>query len=231
MSEILHSPDLPRKQRSLLAPMLVSALDEEAQEFLRHRSTPRKFGHDQLIQQRGDRAEGVWWIESGAVTVGQFLPDGEFRRVALLGPGDSYGELALFSGRPRVVDAISRGESALRFIPARAMEELFAARPDTAQVMLGAMAQQLQEMLDVVAGMRRGTSVTRVAGLLANLSADSGADADINITQQELGELLGLTRATVNQALAALELGGAIRRSYGKLSVIDREALALAALS
>ena len=208
--------------------MLVSVLDEAAQDFLRQRSSLRRFAPDQIIQQRGDKGEGLWWIERGAVTVGRFHPDGEFRRVALLGPGDSYGELAMLSGRPRVVDAISRGESELRFVPARAIEELFAARPETAQVMLGAMALQLQEMLDIIAGIRRGTGLARIAGLLVNLSA--GAATTVTTTQQELGELLGLTRATVNLALSELESQGAIRRSYGKVEILAPEELALAAL-
>ena len=211
--------------------MLVSALDEEAQAFLRDRSAVRQFTADQLIQQRGDKADGVWWIESGAVTVGQYLPDGEFRSVALLGPGDSYGELALFSGRPRVVDAVSRGNSQLLFIPGKAMEELFAARPETTRVMLGTMAQQLQEMLDVIAGIRRGTSLARVAGLLANLAGEDVTGTTVTITQQEMGELLGLTRATVNLALRELEREGLIERSYGKIALLDREAIARASVA
>ena len=80
--------------------MLFETLDTALQAHLIKGSTEREFGDGQIIQQRGDVADGFWLIQQGAVTVGQFLPDGEFRAVALLGPGDSYGELAVFSGRP-----------------------------------------------------------------------------------------------------------------------------------
>ena len=67
-------------------------------------------------------AEGFWLIESGSVAVGQFLPDGDFRGVALLGPGDSWGELAMFADRPRVVDAVARSACKLRHIRAPQFE-------------------------------------------------------------------------------------------------------------
>ena len=214
----------------MLAPMMVSALDQAGQDYLRQRSILRRFGTNQIIQQRGEKADGIWWIESGSVMVGQYLPDGEFRSLALLGPGDSYGELALFSGRPRVVDAVARENSELLFVPGRAIDSLFHARPATMRIMLGAMGQQLQEMLDVVAGIRRGTSLARVAGMIANLGGDADPGETISITQQELAELLGLTRATVNIALGELEAEGVIRRSYGKVTILDPATLRLASL-
>lgn len=211
--------------------MLVSVLDVEAQEFLKARSSPREFEPDQIIQQRGEQGDGLWWIETGSVSVGQFLPDGEFRRLALLGPGDSYGELALFAGRPRVVDAVARVVCRVRFVPADAIDHMFAARPETMRQMLTAMAQQLQESLGMITGTRRGASLARVAGLLRNLCGEADASAEITITQQEIGELLGLTRATVNLALGELERRDVLKRSYGKIAVTQPEALGQLAAS
>ena len=88
--------------------MLFSALPPDMRSELRINASSRTFSDGQMIQQRGDEADGFWLVETGSVAVGQFLIDGEFRAVGLLGPGDSYGELALFSGRPRVVDAVAR---------------------------------------------------------------------------------------------------------------------------
>ena len=214
-----------------MAPMLIPALDENARSFLKTKGIRRSFAHDQIIQQRGDKAEGVWLIESGAVIVGQFLPEGEFRSVALLGPGDSYGELALFSGLPRVVDAIARGPSELMHIPGSAVDALFAERPEAMRLMLGAMAQQLQEVLDIVAGIRRGSSMARIAAMLANLSGNAHGEARIAITQQELGELLGLTRATVSTALGELERDGVLERGYGSIRLLQPERLRLLSIS
>ena len=71
--------------------MLFSALDRGLQAHLLRISRLREFADGQIIQQRGDAADGFWLIDEGAVRVGQFMPDGEFRAVALLGPGCARG--------------------------------------------------------------------------------------------------------------------------------------------
>ncbi|MBX7533801.1 Crp/Fnr family transcriptional regulator [Qipengyuania sp. 1XM1-15A] len=211
--------------------MLFSALDPALQAHLVRTSRERAFADDQIIQQRGDPADGFWLIEEGAVRVGQFLPDGEFRAVALLGAGDSYGELAVFSGKPRIVDAVSRGESRLRLIAAKPFLEALGNYPASTRALLGALSEQLQDTLSIVAGLRHGTNPARLAGILATMAGEEGGTASITITQQELADLLGVTRATANAALKELQQRGLVERGYGSVRVPDRDRLARFALA
>ena len=211
--------------------MLFSALDSALQAHLIRTSRERVFSDGQIIQQRGDPADGFWLIEQGSVRVGQFLPDGEFRAVALLGAGDSYGELAVFSGKPRIVDAISRGESRLRLMAARPFLEALANYPASTRKLLGALSEQLQDTLSILAGLRHGTNPARLAGLLSTMAGDEGGVLRVTITQQELADLLGVTRATANAALKDLQKRGLIERGYGSIRVPDRDRLARFALS
>lgn len=217
-------------QRSLSTPMLFDALPAAMREELTSGSRPQRFSDGQIIQQRGEEAEGFWLIDQGIVRIGQFLPHGEFRGVALLGPGDSYGELAWLAAAPRVVDAVSRGESVLRYIAGTRLDPLLAADPSAARSLLGAMARQMQELLDIIAGIRRGTALARVAGLLATFAQGSDEQAEVTITQQELGELLGLTRASVNASLRELEKLGLLERRYGAITILSPQELQLASL-
>jgi len=178
-----------------------------------------------MIQQRGDSPAGFWLIEEGSVAVGQFLRNGDFRGVALLGPGDSWGELAMFAERPRVVDAVARSDCRLRHIGAANFERELQANPLAMRALLSALSLQLQEVLDVVAGIRRGSAQARVAGMLLTLNDKSDTPGLVTISQQELGELLGLTRATVNTALRFYQDQGSIQRQYGAIAVLDAEAL------
>lgn len=225
MSDILQSGS-----RSPATPSLFAALPERLQGQLRSGAPLTRFAEGQLIQQRGDAPAGFWLLEQGSVAVGQFLRSGDFRGVAMLGPGDSWGELALFADRPRVVDALARTPCELRHIRKADLEALLENNPTCMRAMLGLLSQQLQEVLDIVGGIRRGTATARVAGMLATMAGDGVNCARITIAQHELGELLGLTRATVNAALKHYENQGLIRRFYGGVEVLDREALALAAL-
>lgn len=66
--------------------MLFEALPAPVRAALAHQAPQRAFADGQIIQQKGEEADGFWLIEHGAVSVGQFTPGGEFRGVALLGP-------------------------------------------------------------------------------------------------------------------------------------------------
>ncbi|QFT76139.1 Crp/Fnr family transcriptional regulator [Erythrobacter sp. THAF29] len=206
--------------------MLFSALPSELQERLRADGSPRRFDGGQIIAQRGDEAEGFWLLEEGSVSIGQFLADGEFRAVAVIGPGDSWGELAMFANRPRVVDAVARTRSEVRHIRSQVFEALLLEHPEASRLLLGTLSQQLQELLDVVAGIRRGSAGARVAGILAMMAEGNDLPVRIAISQQELADLLGLTRATVNIALKELEQLSLVRRAYRSIEVLDRERLA-----
>lgn len=210
--------------------MLFSALDSGLQAHLLRISREREFADGQIIQQRGDPADGFWLIEEGNVRIGQFLPDGEFRAVALLGAGDSYGELAVFSGKPRIVDAVSRGESRLRLIAARPFLDALGNYPASSRALLGALSEQLQDTLSILAGLRHGTNPARLAGLLATMAGNGEGAGTVSITQQELADLLGVTRATANAALRVLQQRGLAERGYGSVRVADRERLARFAL-
>jgi CRP-like cAMP-binding protein len=217
--------------RSLRAAMLFAALPTALQESLRRAAPLRRFADGQLIQQKGDAARGFWLIEEGAVAAGQFLAGGEFRAVALLGPGDSYGELAWLSGNPRIVDAVARGPAALRHLDGAGFERALGADPAAMRALLGAMATQLQEVLDLLPAIRRGSIAVRAAAVLANMAGGAGEPREVAVTQQELADLLGVTRASVSGALGALEAEGLIERGYGCIRVPDAARLRAAALA
>lgn len=207
--------------------MLFDALEETLKQRLIAVSPARTYSDGQFIQHRGSKADGFWLIEEGSVRVGQHLPDGEFRAMAVLGPGDSYGELAVFAQSPRVVDGLSRGTSRVRFIAAAPFLDALAQSPTSSRALLGALSAQLQDTLDLIAGLRRGTNPARLADLIGNLVEPDGVT---RITQQELAELLGVTRATANSALRSLEEAGLIERGYGTIRILKPEALSALAL-
>ena len=202
--------------------MLFAGLEADLKERLIASSPLRRFDDGQLIQQRGTQADGFWLIDEGSARVGQYLVDGEFRAVAVLGPGDSFGELAVFAGTPRVVDAVARGPTRLRFIARNRFLPALEGYPASSRALLGALSAQLQDTLDQLAGLRRGSNPARLAGLLINLAGQGYAT---RITQQELAELLGVTRATANAALRTLEHAGAVERGYGSIQIADKDLL------
>lgn len=211
--------------------MLFSSLPEDLQQTLRATASPKEFADGQLIQSRGDVPDGFWLIEAGRVSVGLFEPGGEFRAIAMLGPGDSYGELAMLSNQPRIVDAIARGPATLRAIRAATFGAVLDRHPEAMRSLLAALALQLQDSIVLLAGVGRGSARTRMARLLLNFAGKDPGSHRLAITQQELADLLGITRATANQALGVLEDEGVIERGYGVVAIPDRARLRAAASS
>lgn len=209
----------------MLNPTLFSTLPVAMQQLLRAAGVVRRFTAGQMIQHRGDEGSGVWLIERGQVRIGQFDREGNFDALALLGEGDSYGELAVFARQPRVVDALAVGEVALLWIPAGAIELALGSDPAALRGLLAGMAAQFQEALNLLALLRRSRGGDRIAQLLAALAGASSAPRRIVITQQELADMVGTSRMTVSTALERIEREGLIRRGYGWIEVHDPEGL------
>lgn len=211
--------------RSALAPTLFGAINPELRAELLAGAPLREVADGQIIQQRGDASAGFWVIERGRVRIGRYLASGEFRGIAVLVSGDSWGELAVLARNMRAVDAVADGAAQLRCITASAFEDALRRDPASLRQLTGALAEELQEVLGLLAVAGKDNNDARVAAMLANLAGAGEGPSTIMIGQQELGELLGLTRVTINKMLRELERQGLIERGYRKIRVADRQNL------
>lgn len=224
MSNTRHLRSRGGSSRTILAPTLFSRLPGPLQAQLKKQAPRRRFPAGALIQQVGDGASGFWLIEQGAVQIGVFRADGAFRAVGILEEGDSYGELALMGRSKRVADAIARVPSELLWIDGSRYEQAIGEDAAIMRDLVGAMALELQELIGYVAGFRGGSAKNRVAAVLANVARHSGEPALV-VTQSEIADLAGVTRATAASALREFEARGALRRRYGAIEILDRALL------
>ena len=234
MSNSIHLSSPP--MRSLVVPTLFGELEPTVRGQLLAAAPRRDFADACMIQQRGDRPSGFWVIEQGKVRIGIYGLKGEFRAIAMLGTGDSYGELALFAGNRRAVDAVADGPVTMRWIDARAFEAALLCDPQSMRNMVRVLSVQLQELLGLLASLSNGSAATRIAATLVSLCVGGQADSNagpvsLALNQQDLAELTGLTRVTVSKCLADLEQQGAVRRGYRKIEICDLAAVQRAAIS
>lgn len=205
----------------------VAALPSDIrQQFLRH-GRSRKFAKGELIQQRGDAGEEFWHILSGSVQIGRYSVDGELNIFALLGPGESFGEQAFLGEFPRLVDAIAGSEAILIQIGDAELEAAIASDPSVARILLKAMAHMVQQAFDLIDAGRNLSTAERVAQALLRLCHEGDSNVAIPVTQQDLADLVGVSRVSLGKALAKLEASDLIRRRYGRIIVKDWTALHL----
>lgn len=216
--------DFLQSLRSPLHASLLAGLDEARLAPFLERAVPKSFAARQVIQQRGEEAAGCWIIRSGGVRLGQFRPDGKFIVLSLLGPGESWGELALLRCAPRVVDAVATEATELLWVEAARFDAVLEQHPETMRDLLRLLGDQLQFSLETLVAIRGEGAESRMAALLASLGSHG---APLRLTQQDLSELAGLSRMTTFGLLKEWEAAGLIRRSYGTITVCDPAGLRL----
>lgn len=222
MPKIVQSQNAPENTgRSIGAPSLFDSLPKAVQDELRLGAIHRNFADGQLIWHRGDAAKGFWIIENGQAKLGHHSSAGEMQALFILGPGDSFGELACFGEFPRVVDAEAVGKLQMLWISSDVLSSAITKAPKTSGALIKALSQQLQEALDRLIVFRNLPAPKRLAQNLLALCEGRAAPVKLNIRQQELAELVGVSRMTIASTLAQFDELGLVKRHYRHLVVAD----------
>jgi CRP-like cAMP-binding protein len=195
------------------------------QDELRAKAIRRTFSPGQFLYHRGDVADGFWIVEKGQVKLGHHDAQGNMHVLFILGPGDSFGELACLGKFDRVLDAEALGVVEMSWISDKIFSEIIGRSPEVSREMLKILAIQLQEALDNLLVIRNMPAPKRLAQRLLAFVGDREPPVKLGIKQQELAELIGVSRMTIASALAELESKGLVTRHYRHLIVEDPAAL------
>lgn len=203
----------------------VTALPETVRADLLARGQVRSFAKGQIIQQRGDTAKEFWYIESGSVQIGRYGVGGRLTLFALLGAGDVFGELAFMGEFPRTVDAIAGSDSVLIRIGERELWSLMDSDAAVTRLLLKTMALTVQEAFDLIESSRNLSVPQKLAQALLQLSGNQEDGTQVMATQQDLADLVGVSRVSLGKAMTRLQVAGVIEPSYGFVTIRDRAAL------
>jgi len=213
-------------QVPVFAPLAASDLEQVAE--VCH---PRRFGAGEVIFREGDESNTCYIVRSGHARAVREHADGRQIALATFGPGDIFGELALFDDERRsatiqTIDAIE----ALAILGPD-MRRLMLRRPQLAVALAGNLARRLRATNERLANQSFQTVQSRVAGVIAGLVeqavAEGAAPGDVTITatQADLAMLAGSSRESASRFLATLERAGVISQGRGRLTVHDPDAL------
>jgi CRP-like cAMP-binding protein len=197
-------------------------------------TVPRRFDAGESVFREGDESDTCYVVRSGHVRAVREHQDGRSITLARFGPGDIFGELAMFDNERRsaTVEAIERTEAIA--ILGGDMRRLLKEHPDIAVKLLAALGRRLRETNERLARQSFQTVQSRVAAVLAQLVAAERAegaedtpegDVLITSTQAELAQLAGSSRESASRFLAVLERAGIITQGRGRLVIHDPGAL------
>lgn len=216
---------VPRDEFALLA----GAAPEEVAELLSH-GRRRRFSGGEVVFHAGDPADCVHFVRAGRFAVRITTEFGDVATLNVVGPGDSFGELALLTPdaqRSATVAALEAGETLS--VHAIDFRRLRKERPQTDALLsqlLAARVRQLSGQLVDALYLPAETRVRRRLLDVARAYAGDGSDtASVPLTQEELASLAGTSRATVNKVLREEQEQGALELRRGRTTVLDAAAL------
>jgi CRP-like cAMP-binding protein len=208
-----------------------SALGDEDLMRVAEVTVPRSFRPGEVVFHEGDQSDTCYVVRSGHVRVVREHTDGRSLTLATMGPGDIFGELAIFDEERRSATVESLEETEVVAILAGDMRRMLREHPDIAVKLLAALSRRLRETNERLSRQSFQTVQSRVAAVLAELVATArseGAvetDVLITATQNDLAQLAGSSRESASRFLAVLERAGIITQGRGKLIVHDPAAL------
>ena len=219
-------------ERTLAHTPLFAALDEEAAEALRATMTDIRVEKGDTLFHEGEPGNQLFVIVDGKIKLGASSGDGRETLLAVLGPGEMFGELSLFDPGPRTSTATALTPAHLMALGHDDLMPWLRGRPEVARSLLLALAKRLRRTNEAMADLVFSDVPGRVAKALLELAAKFGTrqpDQSVlvthDLTQEELAQLVGASRETVNKALADFQNRGWLRLEQRSVVLVDLERL------
>jgi CRP-like cAMP-binding protein len=191
----------------------------------------RKFSRGEVVFHQEDPADTLHLVVKGRFAVRVATRLGDTVVLAVVGPGDMFGELSLLGDeavrRSATVAALEAGET--QSVHQIDFDRLRRRRPETSEVLIAILAAQVRRLSDhlvealYVAADKR--VLRRLVDLTATYAHDDGSEATIPLTQEDMAGLAGTSRATVNRVLREEEERGSVRLARGRTTILDLDAL------
>ncbi|HEV3094179.1 MAG TPA: Crp/Fnr family transcriptional regulator [Solirubrobacteraceae bacterium] len=208
-----------------------ATLDSEDLERVAALAVPRSFEPGQVVFREGDASDTCYMVRCGRARAVREHADGRTITLADFGPGDIFGELAMFEDERRsaTVEAVQATEVVAVLGPD--MRRLMVEHPQISMRLVIALGRRLRDTNERLARQSFQTVQSRVAVVLRDLVAEAIASGEfprevlVRATQADLAKLAGSSRESASRFLAVLERAGVISQGRGRLVVHDPSAL------
>ena len=187
----------------------------------------------QFLFKRGDPPCGLYAVLEGAVRISAVSAQGKEAVLSLVETPHWFGEICLFDNLPRTHDALATGACTLLQVPQAAMLDILEQHPMFWRDMALLMSHKLRLSLINIEQISLMPASVRLAHRLLMIAQGYGEIEPprrvLQLPQEDLAAMLGLSRQTINSLLKALEQQGIIGLSYGAIEILDFNRLRLAA--
>jgi len=208
-----------------------TTLEADDLERIAEVAVPRQFEPGQVVFREGDASDTCYVVREGHARAIRTHGDGRTITLATFGPGDIFGELAMFEDERRSATIEAIETTSVVGVLGPDMRRLMKEHPDISARLVVALGRRLREMNERLSRQSFQTVQSRVAVVLSELVAqeiadgNDGQDVLVTATQADLAQLAGSSRESASRFLAVLERAGVISQGRGRLVVHNPAAL------
>ncbi|MFW6125621.1 MAG: Crp/Fnr family transcriptional regulator [Chloroflexota bacterium] len=203
--------------------LIFSALTDAELGQLSRIAMERKLNPGEFVFWDGDEGDWFYIVAEGQIKVLKHSSSGKEFIIAFFGPGEMFGDVAVFENAPYPASAQAVAETTVLGIRRESFLTLLGTHPEVAlriMYVLSGRLRDAQGRLRDIAGER---VERRVARLLLMLSSRLGSE--LPFTRQEIADMAGTTTETAIRVMSRLRRRGVIRSTRGKVVILDRDRL------
>lgn len=191
----------------------------------------RRYRAGEPVFREGDPGTALYIVETGEVKILLGGSEGKEVALALLGPGEFFGELALLDGEPRSADAVATVAGEVLVLPREDFLRFLREVPAVAINMLASLSRRFRRTDRLVHDAAFSDVRTRVTRLLVELAdtkgkmGHGGVVIGPRLTQGDLASMVGATRESINKCLRSYAAQGLVRHERGRLVLLNVDRL------
>ena len=206
-----------------LAPADLAAIDNITIE--------RRYKKNMIIFMEGEPGEGFHYVKSGKVKIVKMAQDGREHIINILGPGDVFAEVLLFNRGPYPATSVALEDSVIGIIKNVELENVVVNNPRIALHIIRVMNKKLLHAQMKIKTLALSDTFARTAQILGRLAQQYGREVtggirlDIDMTRQDLANLVGTTRETVSRVLSSMKKDKVIDLAEQQIIILDEQRL------
>jgi CRP/FNR family cyclic AMP-dependent transcriptional regulator len=219
-------------RRELLGSVSIfSSLEDKELDLLLRATTTKRLEAKEMLFRKGDPGNQLYGILSGSLKVMVTGSDGKDVIFTLLGPGKIIGEIALLDAEARSASAVAVERTELLTLHRRELIPFLEGHPHAAVGLAGVLAAMVRRLSERAEDRHTLPLSGRIAKRLLSLAEEHGkrpivgGPVEVRLPQQDLADLVGTTRESVNKQLRIWAEAGVIETGRGRVVLKEPEAL------
>ena len=200
-------------------------LSDDAVKLFDRFKNEKKYKKNTLLYLQGEQPEYFYYLKKGSVKIFVNSVDGLQKTISIVSDGSILGEASFFDRMPRISSAQTITPCTIIQITHEQLEQEFIKNPELAMYLLKIQAKSIRMLSTQVSGIIFTKADCRIAKQLLHSQKEVNNTCIVELTHEEIGNLVGVSRVTVSKILNAFAEKNIVKTAYRYIIITDKEKL------